>query len=1199
MIKRSLSLLAALTSSLTLAAGFSAPAPVYAQEQTNSGWAEDIPAMLSAGDYAQGEAIAGVISYGSTQNNNHILNDGEEVMDITAAADALFDEPVPDDGEVHMVYVQREDMSTEEILYTLAKDDRVLFAEPNYIFNAGNTTDEWSLTYESAANDGDAYTAQSGTTSVVTEDIADLTPFQWSSSDNSSWVLEGNSQSSIHVPGFGATGSNMTGEPVVVAVLDSAIDFTHSDLAPAAYTFTQEMQDALHCDVHGYNATSQSTDGKLKYWDKSYHGTHCAGIIGAAWDGKGISGVASNVRLVSVQNCTDDGYTSLINALRGYDFIDRANEAGCNISITSNSWGLLQSSKSIDAAVRKLGDKWGVISVFSAGNDDYDLEIIGEINNTIFDDPYTIIVASGDSDGNRSPFSSYGKNIVDLAAPGSGILSTVNVNDKAARYFADAAPSLNKFYDGFEEDTAVTVTQSDGDPDTPDKAGIITDMSHFAGSHSLKLSLDPGKAQKSFTGDTVYEVILDIGDLSKYGVTAGDLIGFMAGAKQQFFIGGLSYIDASTGKEERLYETGRGGSYSNGWVENYFTVPQEMDTGNVQILITVVSNEGLDELYIDSVGAGSAKVPYTILDGTSMACPAISGAAAVLKSSSGADGTQLASLVRSKVRQSASFAQITKTGGIFDFDVNADTDLTFTPVIQEIYLNEKELTLKGTGFSGGGTLTISRLIAGKTPEEKAVSIVSWDDREVRAALNNDFEGIMQVNLTNSGGKYDNITKFVSKGQNVYEEDLPLDNSTGEPFDFDAPGDLETEGPLIGLDDKLYYFPAATFVEESVSYKKMLRYDINTGTWQELPGIPEPLTYFSAVMYDGKIIVKGSSMDTLPDGSPAIADDPAVRIYVFDPVTNTWEQASATGVDAMDTIANNDGQLILAGGGGLSEDPETFEPVEVPATVRKYDISAGAGEVLAHLSKALFRPDVACRNSMIYIFDKLGYTIERVENGKSTVLENCLPEFFDDKDSSNPHDTVKYGVLVPVSEGIMFIGPLAADGSGDTYILKDGSDTFELYEKRMSDSKVSFHSAASYRGFIYAIGSSSFDPDHRFFRRTAIDVPEYVGDIKKTPDDEENVTPGGNNPDTPSQNDNPGTEHHKNDAVENTPSVTKPSTPTYTPKSSASHVTSVPKTGDHDPTAMWIGIAAAAAFTMICFTAYYKRQNNFFILHSHP
>ena len=85
-------------------------------------------------------------------------------------------------------------------------------------------------------------------------------------------------------------------------------------------------------------------------------------------------------------------------------------------------------------------------------------------------------------------------------------------------------------------------------------------------------------------------------------------------------------------------------------------------------------------------------------------------------------------------------------------------------------------------------------------------------------------------------------------------------------------------------------------------------------------------------------------------------------------------------------------------------------------------------------------------------------------------------------------------LCLASDGIVLTGLPAADGSSDTFILRDGSDTFEPYEKRISDARVQSIAACTYRGRLFVIGSSWVEPDQRLFRATAMDVPEYPGDI---------------------------------------------------------------------------------------------------------
>ena len=184
MKNKQLPLIVALTAAVTAGAGSVTPEAALAMEESVADWASDIPAMLAAGDHVQGQVVAGVVSSGKSQEGSEILKEGEEVMDISEAGTDLFGEQVPDDGEVHVIYVQRDDMTTEDLLYALAKDDRVVFAEPNYIYDTSDTEntgtsggdfligdDAASLTFTDDADPSNTY----GPT-IRTKGIDDLTP---------------------------------------------------------------------------------------------------------------------------------------------------------------------------------------------------------------------------------------------------------------------------------------------------------------------------------------------------------------------------------------------------------------------------------------------------------------------------------------------------------------------------------------------------------------------------------------------------------------------------------------------------------------------------------------------------------------------------------------------------------------------------------------------------------------------------------------------------------------------------------------------------------------------------------------------------------------------------------------------------------------------------------------------------------------
>lgn len=389
-----------------------APAAFAAEEH---GWAADIPKMLAAGPYVEGEAVVAV---------DPAYADGFDLATLMGLRESLDGEElmtVPEEGasrgEAVLTYVSRPGRSTEELLYALARDDRVVYAEPNYVWDVLPSDDEAAQTAALLAEEIAAPEPKDPWDDILPYDqTPDLTDSQWGPKH-------------IHVPNFGGTGSNMDGELVVVAVVDFPVDFSNPDLAPVAFTFTKEQQEQLGCDEHGFNASWQSADGKLELIPGESHGTHCAGIIGAAWDGRGISGAASNVRLVSVQLAAFDGKTSLVNGLRAYDFINRANELGANIRIASNSWSLEQTTLAMNAAMRAVGEAWGTVSVAVAANDGSDLQDVEDIVSALSANPYVILVAASTPADVPSWFSNYNAVTVDLASPGEAILSTVLPED--------------------------------------------------------------------------------------------------------------------------------------------------------------------------------------------------------------------------------------------------------------------------------------------------------------------------------------------------------------------------------------------------------------------------------------------------------------------------------------------------------------------------------------------------------------------------------------------------------------------------------------------------------------------------------------------------------------------------------------------------------------------------------------------------
>ena len=111
---------------------------------------------------------------------------------------------------------------------------------------------------------------------------------------------------------------------------------------------------------------------------------------------------------------------------------------GVNIRATSNSWSGPPEAPGYDQALKDAIDaagNAGVLNVFAAGNASSNIDSSPAYPGS-YDSPSIIAVASSKSDDERSGFSNYGPVAVDLAAPGSSVLSTYSSNDTSYQTFS-------------------------------------------------------------------------------------------------------------------------------------------------------------------------------------------------------------------------------------------------------------------------------------------------------------------------------------------------------------------------------------------------------------------------------------------------------------------------------------------------------------------------------------------------------------------------------------------------------------------------------------------------------------------------------------------------------------------------------------------------------------------------------------------
>ncbi|MFB6888789.1 S8 family serine peptidase [Kitasatospora sp. NPDC056327] len=227
---------------------------------------------------------------------------------------------------------------------------------------------------------------------------------------------------------------------VLVAVLDSGVDDTHPDLRAAV-----DPKSSASC-------ADGRPDARTGSWrpdagvGESGHGTHVAGIVGAARDGRGVSGVAPGVRIAAVRLLGPLGQYYAENIVCGMLWAADHGARAINNSYFADPWKYNcpddPDQAALAAAVgRAVGYARGrgAVVVASAGNDAQDLgaarpderspndRTAGPPQSRHLDPgclrlpgelPGVVTVTAVDRDGRPSAYTNHGRGRVSLAAPG-------------------------------------------------------------------------------------------------------------------------------------------------------------------------------------------------------------------------------------------------------------------------------------------------------------------------------------------------------------------------------------------------------------------------------------------------------------------------------------------------------------------------------------------------------------------------------------------------------------------------------------------------------------------------------------------------------------------------------------------------------------------------------------------------------------
>ncbi len=1255
-------------------------------------WTDRIEDMLQAAPYVEGQAVAIVApaansaaSSASLDSSGEAalcgsadlpfdLSDVEELARTTGDAyESAFDEALPlsviegvqrldaaesgesglasveaSDVEVRTLLVKKEGSSTEEILRALSADPSVIWAEPNYVgdvyddtqegvsvaseaaaqaaeatepagFADSATAAEIATVAEAAAGADAATTDAAGTTTdpvegvtpvastvASSDELADATAYQWAFSDGAAGAY-----GSLHQEGFdvnlsGWNDPSATNAAGVVAVVDTGIDSKNPDLEPVMFDMGP-YAGQIGGDEHGYNATGDGGDSS----DVQGHGTHCAGIVAAAWNGFGVSGAANGAKLISVRAADSEGRFNTASAVKAYAYIGRAVDAGVDVRVCSNSWGGEGSaSRATYLAVQAIGQK-GVAVIFAAGNEHTDVDAGLDTAKIQGASNCTTIVDSAMMTGVASEFTNYGKTTTDLFAPGSTILSTAISQEGSftGTFFPcliKDRSSLAAFTDFSEGSTQIEawtgIEQTSGSKAALGRIGAVdsSKVGYDPAAGVLKISKteleqagkeSPGSnivvsLKVPVNGDKLSEISNVSAAIALDGGKATDMLGSSAimleavdsggktstvGANAGFVAPRAGWNTMSVSTERALKESGE---------DAQLAVHTASDGGkyiwvHVTIPMSQLAETSADGILIDCVGAGSKLSPYVYLSGTSMATPCVAGLAAVASTQmegyeeldKSARAEQLTCLLKSSVATHDAFTGLCSSNGMIDASkFSSENSEQRNPVIASATLSDDEQTIVLAGASLGSEAG-SVDVGGKQAEVK-----SWSDNAVVIARPSGLvSGYLKFELSRANGKSCSYGETIAFTKDVSSEEVPVyEESIDTPDVFDSCSKFST---MAALDGSLYVFGDSYVDNEAVDssneqskalfYRTVWRYEIESGTWSEVESLPCALANVSSTLWDGKLLVMGS---TASEGYGGLATK---KLFSYDPDTACWsdlsDKVASDDVPYQAALVNVGGKLLLIGGSVIAKlpededaaarqgvwvsnkyDEETAQEIAkgdqalmtlTRDNVRSFDLATGKTTVLGSclprsntgLARSSSDIQTALCGDKLYIYggaradvantkaDQDQEAMERLVICEGSITRETIGSYGAASEDRGVLPAAKegYGLcagLASSAEGPVLAGLLAVSGKGsdegastemiqdDSFVLKGGSSAFASIGKRVNYTPTVFDRAIAYRGKLYVLGHDFNGAYETVMRSTALATNELPGDVTRSGDD---------------------------------------------------------------------------------------------------
>lgn len=289
---------------------------------------------------------------------------------------------------------------------------------------------------------------------------------------------------------------------IKVAIIDTGINYAHEDLAPNLWNGGTAFPKG------GFNAITGSNDPK----DDNGHGSHVAGIIGAAGDnGKGGAGVCWKSSLMAIKAADSTGALTMADVVEAIDF---ARTSGARVINMSFGFASTTAPIALRDAIQEAGTA-GILVVTAAGNDgtSNDTQAFYPCNYNL---PNLLCVGAVDSTDALASFSNYSPTLVHIGAPGVNILAPwsgaetrqVLQPSQATDWHLPTAWSLRNFTKNTGGTTAILSLPADWAPNGPSRpqyaanlASVVWKNFNYVGQSMLGLRAQFNASTELGTGD--------------------------------------------------------------------------------------------------------------------------------------------------------------------------------------------------------------------------------------------------------------------------------------------------------------------------------------------------------------------------------------------------------------------------------------------------------------------------------------------------------------------------------------------------------------------------------------------------------------------------------------------------------------------------------------------------------------------------